>query len=64
MILYGVATEVSIGELFIASVGPGTLIGGTLMLFAWLWCRYHGKGKQDGEGRLSEGCPSRRIRSL
>jgi C4-dicarboxylate transporter, DctM subunit len=28
MILYGVAAEVSIGELFIAGVGPGLLIGG------------------------------------
>jgi C4-dicarboxylate transporter, DctM subunit len=52
LILYGVAAEVSIGELFIAGFGPGVLIGGALMLFVWLWCRYKGYGKQDGEGRL------------
>jgi C4-dicarboxylate transporter, DctM subunit len=53
MILYGVAAEVSIGELFIAGVGPGLLIGGALMLFVYLWCKWKGWGKTDGEGRLS-----------
>jgi C4-dicarboxylate transporter, DctM subunit len=53
MILYGVSAEVSIGELFIAGFGPGLLIGGGLMLFVFLWCRYKGWGKNDGEGRLS-----------
>jgi tripartite ATP-independent transporter DctM subunit len=38
MILYGVAAEVSIGELFIAGFGPGLLIGGALILFIYLWC--------------------------
>ena len=52
MILYGVSAEVSIGELFIAGFGPGFLIGGGLMLFVFLWCRYKGWGKDDGEGRL------------
>ena len=33
LILYGVSAEVSIGELFIAGVGPGILIGGALMIF-------------------------------
>jgi C4-dicarboxylate transporter DctM subunit len=55
MILYGVAAEVSIGELFIAGFGPGLLIGGALMLFVWLWCKRKGWGKTDGEGRLSVG---------
>jgi C4-dicarboxylate transporter, DctM subunit len=55
MILYGVSAEVSIGELFIAGFGPGLLIGGALMLFVWLWCRYKGWGKNDGDGRLSVG---------
>ncbi|MDP1648947.1 MAG: TRAP transporter large permease [Rubrivivax sp.] len=52
MILYGVAAEVSIGEMFIAGVGPGLLIGGALMLFVYLWCKWKGWGKSDGEGRL------------
>lgn len=55
MILYGVAAEVSIGELFIAGFGPGLLIGGALMLFVWLWCKRKGWGHDDGEGRLSFG---------
>ncbi len=52
MILYGVAAEVSIGEMFIAGVGPGLLIGGALMLFVYLWCKWKGWGKSDGDGRL------------
>jgi C4-dicarboxylate transporter DctM subunit len=55
MILYGVAAEVSIGELFIAGFGPGLLIGGALMLFVWLWCKRKGWGHDDGEGRLGLG---------
>ena len=55
MILYGVAAEVSIGELFIAGFGPGLLIGGALMLFVWAWCKWKGWGKNDGDGRLSVG---------
>jgi hypothetical protein len=52
MILFGVAAEVSIGELFIAGFGPGLLIGVALMLFVHLYCRYKGWGKTDGDGRL------------
>jgi C4-dicarboxylate transporter DctM subunit len=52
LILFGVAAEVSIGELFIAGFGPGLLIGVALMLFVHLWCRFKGLGKTDGDGRL------------
>lgn len=55
MILYGVSAEVSIGELFIAGFGPGLLIGGALMLFVHLVCRFKGWGKNDGDGRLGVG---------
>jgi C4-dicarboxylate transporter DctM subunit len=55
MILYGVSAEVSIGELFIAGFGPGLLIGLALMLFVWVYCKWKGWGKSDGEGRLSFG---------
>jgi C4-dicarboxylate transporter DctM subunit len=51
LILFGVSAEVSIGELFIAGFGPGLLIGGALMLFVHLWCRFKGLGKNDGDGR-------------
>jgi len=52
MILFGVSAEVSIGEMFIAGFGPGLLIGGALMLFVYLYCRWQGWGRQDGDGRL------------
>jgi len=52
LILYGVSAEVSIGELFIAGVGPGLLISAALMLFVYVWCRFKGWGKNDGDGRL------------
>jgi len=55
MILYGVSAEVSIGELFIAGFGPGLLISGALMLFVWVYCKFKGWGKNDGDGRLSVG---------
>jgi C4-dicarboxylate transporter, DctM subunit len=52
MILFGVSAEVSIGETFVAGVGPGLLIGGALMLFVWAYSKYKGWGKNDGDGRL------------
>jgi tripartite ATP-independent transporter DctM subunit len=52
MILYGVSAEVSIGELFIAGVGPGLLIGVALMVFVIIYARWKGYGKGDHEGRL------------
>ena len=55
MILYGVSAEVSIGELFIAGFGPGIFIGISLMLFVWVYCKWKGWGKNDGEGRLPVG---------
>ncbi|MFZ9335803.1 MAG: TRAP transporter large permease [Burkholderiaceae bacterium] len=55
MILYGVSAEVSIGELFIAGFVPGLLIGCALMLFVWVYCKFKGWGKNDGDGRLGFG---------
>ena len=52
MILYGVATQTSIPELFIAGVGPGVLIAAVLSTVVLVWCRVNGWGKQDGQGRL------------
>jgi C4-dicarboxylate transporter, DctM subunit len=52
MILYGVSAEVSIGELFIAGFGPGILIGLALMAFVWVYCKFKGWGKTDGDDRL------------
>src|SRR5690606_36029675 len=52
MILFAVSTDTSTGELFIAGVVPGILIGGALMLYVWLYAKRHGLGKMDGDGRL------------
>jgi tripartite ATP-independent transporter DctM subunit len=52
MILYGVAAEVSIGELFISGFGPGLLIGGALMVFVVIYARIKGYGKGDREGKM------------
>jgi tripartite ATP-independent transporter DctM subunit len=55
MILFGVSAEVSIGELFVAGIGPGLLIGFALMAFVWVYAKVKGLGKNDGDGRLSLG---------
>ena len=52
MILFAVATDTSVGELFIAGVGPGILIGVALMVYVWWYARRTGLGKNDGLGRL------------
>ncbi len=52
MILYGVATQTSIPELFIAGFGPGILISAALIVTVLIWCRIKGWGLRDGEGRL------------
>ncbi|WP_245944080.1 TRAP transporter large permease [Acuticoccus kandeliae] len=52
MILYGVTAEVSIGELFIAGIGPGVLIGLSLLAYVFIWCRVTGHGLEDRKERL------------
>lgn len=52
MILFGVTTQTSIPDLFLAGFGPGFLIGTALIVTVLVWCRIKGWGKQDGEGRL------------
>ncbi|WP_368414646.1 TRAP transporter large permease [Falsiroseomonas sp.] len=52
MILYGVSTQTSIPELFIAGFGPGILIAASLVATVLIWCRIKGWGKNDREGRL------------
>ena len=52
MILFAVSTDTSVGELFIAGIGPGLIITGALMFYVWFYARKHGYGKNDGDGRL------------
>jgi tripartite ATP-independent transporter DctM subunit len=47
MMLYGIAAEVSIADLFIAGFGPGILIGLALMGYVYLHCRSRGYGAPE-----------------
>ena len=51
MIIYGVLTGVSIGALFMGGILPGILVGGSLMLVAWMIARKRGyKGDEKAIG--------------
>jgi C4-dicarboxylate transporter, DctM subunit len=51
LILYGVATDTSIGQLFLAGLGPGVLVAASLMALVLILCRVRGIGLHDGDDR-------------
>lgn len=53
LILYGVATETSIGQLFIAGIGPGLVVGIALILFVHVVARIKGYGARPAEDRMA-----------
>jgi C4-dicarboxylate transporter, DctM subunit len=55
LILYGVATDTSVGQLFIAGFGPGLLVAAALILFLLVYCRVKGYGNEDGAVRIPLG---------
>ena len=55
LILYGVSTDTSIGQLFVAGLGPGVVVAGSLMVLVLVICRARGIGKEDGLDRQSPG---------
>ena len=55
LILYGVSTDTSIGQLFVAGLGPGVVVAGSLMVLVLVICRLRGIGKADGQDRQSPG---------
>jgi len=55
LILYGVSTDTSVGKLFVAGLGPGLVVAGSLMALVLVICRVRGIGKEDGMGRATPG---------
>ena len=55
LILYGVSTDTSIGRLFVAGLGPGVVVAGSLMVLVLVICRLRGIGREDGRDRQSPG---------
>nr|WP_263974085.1 TRAP transporter large permease subunit [Halomonas colorata] len=53
LILFGVSTNTSIGQLFIAGIGPGLLVGGALLVFVYIFCKLRGFGLQDRNDRMT-----------
>ncbi|SEM28539.1 TRAP transporter, DctM subunit [Roseovarius azorensis] len=51
LILYGVSTDTSIGQLFLAGLGPGLLVAVSLMALVLILCRIRGIGLQDAVDR-------------
>ncbi|MCE7027157.1 TRAP transporter large permease [Jiella avicenniae] len=49
MIIFGVATETSVTQLFMAGIGPGLLVAAALVAMTQVWCRVKGIGRQDGD---------------
>lgn len=53
LILFAVSTDTSVGELFIAGIGPGLLIGAALMVYVWFYAKRHQLGTLDGQHRMA-----------
>lgn len=53
LILFGVSTNTSIGQLFLAGVGPGLLTGSALIIFLYLFCKAKGLGMNDHKDSAS-----------
>lgn len=53
-IIYGMSTGTSVGELFIAGVIPGLLIGALLMVYAYYYCKKNGEDKEKINASVKE----------
>lgn len=59
IIIYGVATRTSIGDLFLAAIAPGVLIGVCFAVYSYFYARKHDYPK---EGRVSGAEKWRRLK--
>lgn len=53
-VLYGTATSASVGNLFIAGILPGILIGLLLMAYTYFYCRKYGEDKDKIKKNYNE----------
>lgn len=53
MVLYGVTVNQSVGDLFMAGLGPALVVGGILMLINYVYCKKHGL-KGDNKFNIKE----------
>lgn len=53
-IMYGLVTGSSVGSLFTAGIFPGILIAGSLMIYAYIYCRIKGEDKEKINSNVDE----------
>ena len=53
-IMYAMASGASVGELFLAGIVPGILIGVLLMAYAYVHCKIHGEDREKIDSKISE----------
>lgn len=54
IIMFCMSSGESVGSMFIAGVLPGLLIGGLLMVYAWVYCRVKGEDKGKIREQVAE----------
>lgn len=54
IIMFCMSSGESVGSMFIAGVLPGLLIGGLLMVYAWVYCRVKGEDKNKIKEQVAE----------
>lgn len=54
LVFYGLSSGTSVGDLFIAGIIPGLLIGASLMLYSYYYCKKHGEDKEKINSFMKE----------
>lgn len=61
LILFGVSTQTSIGQLFVAGIGPGILVAVALLVFLYFYCKVNGYGLEDKKDCVSISVAARKA---